>query len=241
MSGARVINCESTLPQENYIDYSLTDFSLHRAMLSDTQVFSKIFFELAFETLYRDALSVELLDMLSFEDVYYMRKPLENSSFHERYDNLIRSSVQIVNNQETALDEVVYDIEEPLKFFEQISRTFEEIFRQELPEFLKKKRKETAKGLRKSTISLGLGVAGFVPFASVITTPLGLISNSRDFIINLNQYFKSGNDMKNYDSYLEHKAKMLRQMMEKYRVSEKSPFLDALDLITNTITARIVL
>ena len=241
MSGARVINCESTLPQENYIDYSLTDFSQHRAILSDTQVFSKIFFELAFETLYRDALSVELLDMLSFEDVYYMRKPLENSSFRERYDNLIQSIVQIVNNQETALDEVVYDIEEPLKLLEQTSRTFEEIFRQELPEFLKKKRKETAKGLRKSTISLGLGVAGFVPFASVITTPLGLISDSRDFIINLNQYFKSGNDMKNHDSYLKYKAKMLRQIIEKYRISEKSPFLDTLDLITSTLAARIVL
>ena len=39
MSGARVVNCESALPQENYIDYSLSDFSKHRAALSDTQVF----------------------------------------------------------------------------------------------------------------------------------------------------------------------------------------------------------
>jgi len=89
MSGARVVNCESALPQENYIDYSLTDFSKHRVMLSDTQVFLKIFFELAFETLYRNALPVEVLDILSFEDIHCLRKPLENSSFRRKYDNLI--------------------------------------------------------------------------------------------------------------------------------------------------------
>jgi hypothetical protein len=44
MSGARVVNCESALPQENYIDYSLTDFFKHRVILSDTtSVFKNIF------------------------------------------------------------------------------------------------------------------------------------------------------------------------------------------------------
>ena len=29
-SGAKIVNCESTLPQETYIDYSISEFSKHR-------------------------------------------------------------------------------------------------------------------------------------------------------------------------------------------------------------------
>ncbi len=239
MSGARVVNCESALPQENYIDYSLTDFSEHRVMVSDTQVFLKIFFELAFETLYRNTLPVELLDILSFEDIYYLRKPLENISFCRKYDNLIKTSVQFIRDSETNSDAVAYDIEKPLEILEQISKTFEEVFKQELPEFMKKKHKETTKGLRKSTLSLGLGVAGFVPYVSTIATSSSLPLTSREFFINLSQWFRSRKEMNNYDLYLKNKEKTLHQMIEEYPISERSTLLNALDLLTNTISARI--
>jgi hypothetical protein len=239
MSGARVVNCESALPQESYIDYSLTDFSEHRVMLSDTQVFLKIFFELAFENLYRNALPVELLDILSFEDVYYLRKPLENSSFRRKYDKLIQTSGQIIRDSETHSGVVLYDIEKPLEILEQISKTFGEVFKKELPEFLKKKHKETTKGLRKSTLSLGLGVAGFVPYVSSIASSLSLPSTSREFFINLNQWFRSRKEMDDYNLYLKNKEKALHQMIEKYTISERSTLLDAFDLLTNTISARL--
>lgn len=239
MSGARVVNCESALPQENYIDYSLTDFSKHRVTLSDTQVFLKIFFELAFETLYRNTLPVELLDILSFEDIYYLRKPLENSSFRRKYDELIQTSVQIIRDSETNSDSAACDIEKPLEILEQVSKTFEEVFKRELPEFLKKKHKETSKELRKSTLSLGLGVAGFVPYVSAIATSLSLPSTSREFFINLNQWFRSRKEMTDYDLYLKNKEKTLHQMIEKYPISERSTLLDALDLLTKTISVRL--
>ena len=239
MSGARVVNCESALPQENYIDYSLTDFSKHRVMLSDTQVFLKIFFELAFETLYKNTLPVELLDILSFEDIYYLRKPLQNRSFCRKYDNLIKTCVQVIRDSETNSDAVAYDIEKPLEILEQISKTFEKVFKQELPEFLKKKHKETTKELRKSTLSLGFGVAGFVPYVSTIATSLSLPSTSREFFINLNQWVRSRKEMNDYDLYLKNKEKTLHQMIEKYTISERSTLLDALDLLTNIISVKL--
>jgi hypothetical protein len=216
LSGARVVNCESALPQESYIDYSLADFSKHRVMLSDTQVFLKIFFELSFETLHRNTLSVDLLDRLSFEDIYYLRKPLENSSFRRKYDKLIQTSLQIIRDSETNSDIVLYDIEKPLEILDQISKTFDEVFKQELPEFLKKKHQETTKDMRKSTLSLGLGIAGFVPCVSTITTSLNLPSTLREFFINLNQLFRSRKEMNDYNLYLKNKEKTLHQIIEKY-------------------------
>lgn len=240
MSGARVVNCESALPQENYIDYHLTDFSEHRVMLSDTQVFLKIFFELAFETLNKNTFPVELLDILSFEDIFYLRKPLENISFCRKYDDLIKTCVEVTRDSETNSDMVVYDnIEKPLEILVQISNTFEEVFKQELPEFLKKKHKQTNKELQKSTLSLGLGVAGFVPFVSTIASSLSLYPTSREVFINLNQCFRSRKEINDYNLILKNKEKTLHQTIEKYPTSESSTMLDALDLITNTISAKI--
>lgn len=239
MSGARVVNCESTLPQENYIDYSLADYSKHRAMLSDTQVFLKIFFEFAFETLYRNTLPVELLDVLSFEDIYHLRKPIANSSFSKKYDELIQTSIQSIRESETNPDEEVYDIEETLKMLEQISETFEEIFKQELPEFLKKKHRETTKELRKSSLSLGIGVVGLVPYVSNIATALSLLSSSREVFVNINQAFRSKREINDYNLYLKNKEKTLRQLIEKYSISEKSALLDTVDLLINTISIKI--
>jgi hypothetical protein len=241
MSGARVVNCESALPQENYIDYSLTDFSERRMSLSDTQIFLKIFFELAFETLHKNALPIELLDLLSFEDISYLRKPIEESSFRRKYDELIQKSVQVIRKSETNPGGVVYDIEEPLKILEQIFKTFEEIFQQELPEFLKRKRKETTKELRKSTLSLGLGIAGLVPYLGNVTTALGLIQSSQEVFVNLNQSLRSKREIQDYNLYLKNKERMLRQMIKKYSISEKSVLLDTLDLLVNTISTKIKL
>jgi len=239
MSGARVVNCESSLPQENYIDYTLTDFSEHRVMLSDTQVFLKIFLELAFETLNKNTFPVELLDILSFEDIFYLRKPLENISFCRKYDDLIKTCVQGIRDSETNSDVVVFDIEKPLEILEQISNTFEEVFKQELPEFLKKTHKQTNKELQKSTLSLGLGVAGFVPFVSTIASSLSLCPTVREVFINLNQCFRNRKEINDYNLILKKKEKTLHQMIEKYPSSESSTMLDALDLITNTISAKI--
>lgn len=241
MSGARVVNCESALPSEIYIDYSLTDFSKQRTILSETQVFLKIFFELAFETLHRNVLPVELLDVLSFEDIYYIRKPIEESSFRKKYDKLIQKSTQIIREPQLELDSLIDDIEEPLDDLEQINETFDEVFRQELPEFQKKKHLEKARELQKSTLSLGIGIAELFPPISSIATAYNLVSSSCDFFVNLSQYFRDKSEINDYGLYLKNKEKLLRQTIEKYSISEKSTFLDTLDLLINAISIKIKL
>ena len=89
MSGARVVNCESTLPQENYIDYSFTDFKKQRTQLSELQIFWKIYIELVLEMLNRYKLPIDALDSLSFEDIHSLRQPILNSNFIEKYNHLL--------------------------------------------------------------------------------------------------------------------------------------------------------
>lgn len=174
LSGARVVNCESALPQENYIDYSLTDFSKHRTILSEPQIFLKVFFELAFEILYKNPLPVELLDVLSFEDIYHLRKPIERSSFRKKYEELIQKSIKTIKPSKTDFGNIGSNIQEALEILEKIRKTFEEVFKQELIEFLKRKHIEATKELVKSSVSLGLGLIGLIPYVSNISSAIGL-------------------------------------------------------------------
>ncbi len=238
LSGARVVNCESALPQENYIDYSLADFSKHRAALSDTQVFLKIFFELAFKTLNRNCLSADRLDDLSFEDIQYLRTPIEESSFRKKYDELIQKSIQTINQCQSNPDNFAFELIESLEISEQISKTFEEIFEQELPEFVKKKYGTPRRKLYKSTLSLAYDAAEFHPIVGPYKSAINLTNSIHGFFVNLNQSFKCKNDIYDYKLILKEKEKLLRHQIENTQISNKSVLLDTLDLIIKTISTK---
>ena len=135
VSGARVVNCESALPQENYIDYDLADLRQKRSRLTEEQVLCKILVELVLDSLQRNFLSVEMLDCLSFDDVIKIRQPLLESRFQDKYDKLIQSVVGPYDGEKFR----VFDVDELDKIRSELARTFDEVLRKELPEFQKKK------------------------------------------------------------------------------------------------------
>jgi len=239
MSGARVVNCESALPQENYIDYSLADISGRKVILSETQIFWKIFLELAFETMLRKNIPIELLDILTFEDIYYLRKPIEKSSFRMKYDDLIKKSTLVIEKNNP--DDILFDINELLKIKDNISESFKEIFELELPEILRKKHVEHTKELRKSSLSIGIGLAGFIPGISNIANLLGFRFSSPEFFINLNQTFKSSREIDNYDLYIKNKEQILHKMIEKSSFSNKSELFEVVNLIVRSISSKLML
>lgn len=239
MSGASVTNCESALPQENYIDYSLADISNHKTILSEIQIFWKIFLELAFETLLKDNIPIELLDSLNFEDIYYLRKPIEESSFRKRYDDLIQKSIQVVDKKNP--DDILYDIEELLKIKEDVSSRFKDIFELEIPELLKIKHINHAKEFRKNCFSVGTGLLGFFPILSNIANLLGLASSGPELFTNGYQTFRSAQETKNYDLHVKNKERLLHEIIRKSSVSDKSELLGVVDLLVESINLKMKL
>jgi hypothetical protein len=89
MSGARVVHCESALPQENYIDYDLADLRQKRARLSEQQILWKLLIELVFDSLQMELLPIEMLDALTFQDIMLIREPLLASNFQKVLSNFL--------------------------------------------------------------------------------------------------------------------------------------------------------
>ncbi len=239
MSGAKVVNCESALPQENYIDYSIADIKNRKVILSETQIFWKIFLELVFETMHKEMVSVELLDLLTFGDLLALRRPIEDTTFRENYDSLVRLSVKSVAQGD--LQNAILTIEELLAIRDKLSNNFGEVFQKELPAFLKKKAVGNVKGLGKNTVSVGLGVAGFFPPFSLIASVASLAMGTPAFWMNLSQTFTSVRAINRYDKYQNTKEKALMDTIRKSDISDKSQLLDVVDMIVRTLSARLTL
>lgn len=237
MSGARVVNCESTLPQENYIDYSLADIENRQVILSELQIFWKIFLELAFESIFRSSVPVTLIDSLSFEEVFSLRHPIDNSEFKTNYDNLIKKAVNSIGKDDP--NKILYDIEEIILIKEKLLEYFKEIFEKELELVRKRRALATGKHLLKNSINIGLSFIKSLPLITTIWNFNSLLSEGREFWFNLKQTFKDIRAIKDHETYLENKKNTLIRMIQKSEISNRACFIELVNLLTKTYTNKI--
>lgn len=235
MSGARVVNCESALPQENYIDYDLADIKQRRVRLSEEQILSKLFIELIFDSLQRSMLPVELLDLLSFEDIIAIRQPLMSSSFQTKYDQLIKKVMDTYSPD----THKILNIDELEKIRNDLSNTFDEILQKELPRFLKKKAFAQTKQLVSVSSSVALGLAGAVPGVGLVASAISVLKDTPALCVNIGQTYQSMKSISNLDRYYQNKQRLLQKEIEESDISDKATFYEMVDLMLQVISKRI--
>ncbi|WP_319574559.1 hypothetical protein [uncultured Desulfobacter sp.] len=202
MSGARVVNCESALPQENYIDYDIADLQQKRARLSEEQILSKVLIELVFDSFQKSMFPVELLDLLTFKDILQIRQPLLESSFQRKYDSLVRS---VVRTHETETLEF-FDIDKLEVIRKDLSENFNNVLQKELPKFLKKKALEHSKELASISSSVALGVAGAVPGVGLVASAISVMKDTPALLVNIGQTYRSVRSISKQGEYYQNKA-----------------------------------
>lgn len=233
ISGARVVNCESNLPQENYIDYSLADMKERKTMLSELQVFWKVFLELFFETFNKPKIPIEILDLLSFEDIQKIRQPLLESGFADNYDNLVKKSINAVTENEP--DKLLLSIEELFSIKQNLNFYFKEVFDKELKSFEKSKNVDSDK-LLKNNFNVGLGI-------SPIGKSLGLVESipsSVSYLFNSAQGFSNYRALNTYDNYLVAKQDELLSMTQQLEVGQRSYLNDAIHLLISAVNEKLI-
>jgi hypothetical protein len=237
MSGARVVNCESALPQENYIDYDLADLRQKRARLSEEQILSKLLIELVFDSLQKSMLPIELLDLLTFEDILLIRQPLLSSSFQNKYDSLIKSVVSTHGSKNYEL----FDMDKLEKIRKDMSECFDTVLQQELPKYLKRKALEQSKELASVSSSVALGVAGAVPGVGLVASAISVMKDTPALFVNIGQTFNSVKSISKQGEYYKNKEQLLRKKIGNASIGEKAPMYEMVDLLLNVISNRIEL
>lgn len=237
VSGARVVNCESALPQENYIDYDLADLQQRRARLSEEQVLWKLLVELILDSLQRAVLPVEVLDFISFEDVIKIRQPLMASDFQRKYDELI----QVVVAPLGANHFNILSIDELERIRSDLAQTFNEVIHKELSNFLKKKALQGSKQLASISSSVALNLVGAVPGVGLVASAVGVLKDTPALLFNIGQTYNSVRAIYDLQMYYDNKEKALDKEIERHDISEKAPLHEMVELLTAVLAQKITM
>jgi hypothetical protein len=234
MSGARVVNCESTLPQENYLDYSLADLKNRDIMLSELQVFWKVFIEMFYEMLNKPKIPIELLDTLSFDDIHKLRQPIQDSSFIENYNLLFKKTVEAINKKDP--NDTLYSMEELLQIESKLKVHYKEVFEKELKNHFKHELKENAKGLLKNTLNVGFGFVPGIP--TIIQGTIGFLNERKAMHFNLSQGFNNFKSISNYSNYISQKQQQIESSILSFELKDKTAMIDLIRLVKRTIDEK---
>lgn len=227
VSGARVVNCESTLPQENYVDFSLADLSERKVFLSETQIFWKLFLDIFFETINKPKIPIEILDYLSFDDISKIRAPLLDSSFINSYNELIEHAVDSINDSP---ENLLYNVEQLLKIKDVLAKHFKEVFDKELTQKTKKQTGSSEKLKNNMNIGLGLPLFKVKGVQDDFTSP--------STIMNLHQNFNSYRAVNNYYDYIENKGETLQDVISQIGSKDKNTLSDVIEMLFSVINTK---
>lgn len=241
ISGSRVVHCEGTLPREYHVDYDLSDIAGGNTSLSDVRVFWKVFLELAFDTLRKPNLPVELLDLLTFDDISQIREPLLSGDFQKKYDEIVEEAARAIISDNPG--EAVLDVDHIMQIRNELAPVLAEVFDKELADFSRKKMKSVGgqAGLASSGTSLALTILSNVPvpIVSGIAGTVGMIKEMRSLVINLSSTIRSRKGKNQYEAYVGRRNALLRELIKKSRVSEKTPLLDVVDVLASYLGEKI--
>jgi len=235
MSGARVVNCESNLPQENYIDYSLADMKNRKTILSELQVFWKVFLELFFETFNKPKIPIEVLDLLSFEDIQKIRLPLLENNFIENYDRLVKKAVQTVRID--APHKLLFNIEELFEIKNKLNFYFKSVFEDEIQHLEKVRNIHSVSQKLKNNFNVGLGISPISQFAGVTENTPSSIS----YLFNATQGFNNYRSINQYKASLQIKQKQLNEMIQEVNTDDKKSLSEVVCLLTESVNEKLII
>jgi hypothetical protein len=90
-------------------------------------------------------------------------------------------------------------------------------------------------------VSLALGALGFVPnpLISIFANSIGMLIESPSFLINLFDNIKSRASADQYIEYLKTREKTLRKVIKQSELSQKTPLLDAVDVLSSALSDKV--
>lgn len=227
VSGARVVNCESSLDQENMIfDYSLTDIKNKRIFLSEVEIFHRIFVEQTLNILHRNnsMFSLAFIDALSFDDILDLREKIDSSNFIEKYNEIINKSSSLIKKQDF-ID--FHSLEELLSISENLYKDFNIDIEKEASKYLKsKKQYQEDKSIWEPTYNI---VKSLNPISSYIENGENLIYLTR----NVYNKLTSKKEENIYKYFLDNQTEIAKKLIEDTPVDNGSSMIDTLKLIQN--------
>jgi hypothetical protein len=236
ISGARIMDCESLIPQEELIDYSLTDLETRNTILNEYQIFNKLFLSLAAESLKLKITRIELFDYLDFSDIVIIRQIIDNNNFRDKYREFIKLVVEGFKKEDP--NDILYSHNEIMKIHSVLKVDFKDKIDKELDEFLikmkRKRRMQSGIGFGKGTVSILLGAASL---ADPLYTFISMAKDSPSTIANVTQIASKRSELERKKNYIEQKRNLLSKILDRRDFKDETYLLDMVSLLSNYVSS----
>lgn len=170
LSGARAVNSEGVLPQENLIDFGVADLVRRKTKLSDYEIFYRIFLSIIKDKTQK-FFPVEILDLLDFEDIVELRKTLLHSGFVEKYNRLMEKTRERVEIADT--EQLILSVDQLAQFENELHSIFTDTV---VAEVYQMKKIDLQKRGVKVLTSLGSLLTFYGTITSVIQLTVNVLS-----------------------------------------------------------------
>ncbi len=225
ISGSRVVNCESSLDQENMnLDYSLTDIENKKTTLSEVEIFHRIFIEQVLNTLHRNntLFNISFIDALTFKDIVDLRERIEQSSFIEKYNRLVNKSSQTIMKNDY-ID--FYSLQEILQLSDEIHLNFNKDIEKEAETYLKRqKRYDNEKKIWEPVYNI---IKSFNPVSSTLDQGKNLIYFTR----NLYNVMTDEKDKNIRQDFLEKQTSIAKNLLQSAELENSTALVETVKLL----------
>jgi len=173
LSEALTVRSEGILPQENLLDYSLSDLAGGRTHLSEFEVFSKLFIDTVKATT-SSHFPVDFLDTLSIPDALELHEIALQNKFIQKYNSIqemTKSCLEILDPERLVLTLT------ELEFFErELHQQFQAALDRELPFHLREQRASSVMEVLHTVAALIIPFYGNIDAAKdIIVSGMSLI------------------------------------------------------------------
>ncbi len=151
LSGARAVQSEGLLPQENLMDFSLSDMASGRTNLSDMEVFFKMFVDIV-KTATHTHFPMDLLDALDVEDALDLHHIAVNQDFIEKYNRIQETTKEGLTLHDP--ERLVMLMEELEQYEMDLHSQYQRAIHAELPGYLRDSKESAAGKLLNAIASL---------------------------------------------------------------------------------------
>lgn len=224
LSGAVAVRSEGVLPQENLLDFSLSDLAGGRTRLSEIQVFFKIFVDLVKQAT-QTHFPTDILDALSIEDALDLHEIAISSSFIDKYNLIMERTKEglIIHDAER----LVLLMEELAQFETELYYEYKEAIRRELPIYSRKIRQRDAHQILSSTASL------LVPYYDIP-------KNTSEIVVSGLRLVGKKEWSESLEKSVKGSLRAIDQMLDRRQMGDRSILLDFMEIIKEKYAKKLL-
>ena len=134
LSGARAVKSEGILPQENLMDFSLSEMAGGHTCLSESEIFFKMFIDLV-KSVTQKHFPVDVLDALTMEDVMDLHSIAVEERFVYKYNAIQEKTINGLTIRDP--ERLVLLMDELEQFERELHGEYMSAIEQELPRYLR--------------------------------------------------------------------------------------------------------